>query len=168
MYQKTKIYDYYEGTEMITTGTLDEIAEFTGFSKVTIKAWPYKATTDRTIIPVGKLMDIYELSQDGEVIATGTMESIAQETGLAVEYVRTLTSRHAHRKTSWRLKRLEGETVRVRHTTFDHKAYKRAQVREREEQKEIKKVPAKKAEWHPSKHVRYLHNQYFKKWGVEA
>lgn len=161
------LYDYYEFNRFVAHGTLLEISNITGIPKRTLEHY-VQGSKHRQMIEVGQEYPAYAFYDGEHLIKTGTLKQIAEATGLFQNTLRWYMNPSARSRSDKSVIRLEGETVRVRHTTFDHKAYKRAQVREKEEQKEIKKVPAKKSEWHPSEHTKYLFNINFKKWGVEA
>lgn len=172
MRQKTirpsALYDLYQNGEYTTTGTIVELAKLTGYSAQPMRSRIDNEVKGMLLKEAGVEKQAYALYDDDILIADGTLEQISKQMYMSVQNLYWYLSPQAReRNISKQLVILEGETVRVRHNTFDRKAYKRAEIDERERKKKIKYVKARKAEFKPSEHVRYLHDLYFKKWGVE-
>ncbi|WP_271396855.1 hypothetical protein [Salinicoccus roseus] len=96
MARQPSIFAYYKNGMKLKQGTIPDIAKYLGRS---ISATYNLAKTDHLkkcskhyLICVAEQVNIYEYKRDGHVIATGTMQEIAEQTGISKKTIRWYNS----------------------------------------------------------------------------
>lgn len=96
MANQPSIFAYYKNGMKIKEGTIPELAKYLRRS---ISATYNLAKTDHLkkrskhyLICVAEQVNIYEYKRDGHVIATGTMQEIAEQTGISKKTIRWYNS----------------------------------------------------------------------------
>lgn len=163
--RKAKVYELYEYDKLLMIGTTYEIAEKIGRSRHYVTKLRAKPTKQYSIIEIGIRHQIYALYDDETFITTGTLEQIAEETGMDTEQLRFIRSNIAEeRNLKKRLIALEGEIMIQRKGIKEKYAPKT--VKARQENIEVHKTrPVAPVEWKPNPYSKLLFDQCFKGWG---
>ena len=118
MPKRLKEFEYHEDGKHIMTGTVPELAEALGVPELKIRnlaGWRnreryYEGRVNRMALPLELPERIFALYRGEDLVSIGTIEEIAEETGLETRAVRWYTTPSAKKRSGkMSMVELEGE-----------------------------------------------------------
>lgn len=167
-----RVYELLKHGEPIMTGTVNEITKAIGRSATFIRSLQHKEKDGMRLIELGNRMQVYALYDEEEFVAMGTLDEIAETSGVDIQNLKFIRSNIAEeRNLRKKLIALEGETVIVKRT---HNA-KFAPIPENDQEVEKPKQrkrkitvavdkPLETTNWNINPYYKQQFEMMFKKW----